>query len=71
MRHLWESEYVADSRTVDVHVRSLRRKIERDATTPERLVSVRGYGYRMWCRLSCLENRWAPAGRAENDLRIG
>jgi DNA-binding response OmpR family regulator len=47
MRHLWQSEFVADARTVDVHVRNLRRKIERDATSPERLVSVRGFGYQL------------------------
>jgi DNA-binding response OmpR family regulator len=47
MRHLWRSDFVADSRTVDVHVRNLRRKIERDAKSPERLVSVRGYGYKL------------------------
>jgi len=47
MRHLWQSEFVADPRTVDVHVRNVRRKIERDAADPERLVSVRGYGYKL------------------------
>ena len=47
MRHLWQSDFVADPRTVDVHVRNLRRKIESDATSPERLVSVRGYGYKL------------------------
>ena len=47
MRHLWQSDYVADPRTVDVHVRNIRRKIERDPTHPERLVSVRGFGYQL------------------------
>jgi len=47
MRHLWESDFVADPRTVDVHVRNLRRKIERDPSQPERLVSVRGLGYKL------------------------
>jgi len=42
-----QSEFVADPRTVDVHVRNVRRKIERDAADPERLVSVRGYGYKL------------------------
>ena len=47
MRHLWQSDFIADPRTVDVHVRNIRRKIERDPATPERLVSVRGYGYQL------------------------
>jgi two-component system response regulator RegX3 len=46
-RHLWESDFVADSRTVDVHVRNIRLKIERDPSRPERLVNVRGLGYQL------------------------
>jgi DNA-binding response OmpR family regulator len=42
MRHLNESDYVAEPRTVDVHVRNIRRKIEQDPAAPGRLVSVRG-----------------------------
>ena len=47
MRHLWESAYVGDPRTVDVHVRNLRRKIERDPGRPARLATVRGIGYQL------------------------
>ncbi len=47
MRHLWESVFIGDRRNVDVHVRNLRRKIERDASSPERLVTVRGVGYQL------------------------
>jgi len=47
MRHVWETDYVADLRTVDVHVRNIRRKIERDPGHPEHLVSVRGFGYQL------------------------
>jgi DNA-binding response OmpR family regulator len=47
MRHVWETDYVADPRTVDVHVRNIRRKIERDPGNPEHLVSVRGFGYQL------------------------
>ena len=43
--HLWRSSYVGGVRTCDVHVKNLRRKIERDPARPERLVSVRGVGY--------------------------
>jgi two-component system alkaline phosphatase synthesis response regulator PhoP len=45
LRHVWGYEDAGDTRTVDVHVRWLRRKIERDAALPERLQSVRGIGY--------------------------
>jgi two-component system response regulator RegX3 len=47
MRHLWQSAFVGDTRNVDVHVRNVRRKIERDAARPERLVTVRGVGYQL------------------------
>jgi two-component system response regulator RegX3 len=47
MQHLWESSFVGDERTVDAHVRNLRRKIEDDPTTPRRLLSVRGLGYQI------------------------
>ena len=46
LRHVWGYEDANDTRTVDVHVRWLRSKIERDPTAPERLQSVRGVGYR-------------------------
>jgi two-component system response regulator RegX3 len=45
VEHLWRSSYVGDRRTCDVHVKNLRRKIERDPARPERLVTVRGVGY--------------------------
>jgi DNA-binding response OmpR family regulator len=47
VRHLWESSFVADTRNVDVHVRNVRRKIERDASQPQRLITVRGVGYQL------------------------
>jgi DNA-binding response OmpR family regulator len=45
VEHLWQSEHTGDERTCDVHVKNLRRKIERDPARPERLVTVRGVGY--------------------------
>lgn len=42
----WGSDYVGDERTVDVHVRALREAIEVDPSNPERIVTVRGIGYR-------------------------
>jgi two-component system response regulator RegX3 len=47
MRHLWDSSYVGDERACDLHVSNIRRKIERDPAHPERLVTVRGAGYRL------------------------
>jgi two-component system response regulator RegX3 len=45
MEHLWGSTFTADEHTCEVHVSSLRRKIERNPASPERLVTVRGVGY--------------------------
>lgn len=47
MEHLWQSPYVGDERASDVHVSNLRRKIERDPANPERIVTVRGVGYKL------------------------
>jgi two-component system alkaline phosphatase synthesis response regulator PhoP len=46
LERVWGWEFIGDSRTVDVHVRWLRQKIEKDAANPERIVTVRGGGYR-------------------------
>ncbi|HWS24845.1 MAG TPA: response regulator transcription factor [Anaerolineales bacterium] len=46
LERVWGWDYIGDSRTVDVHVRWLRQKIELDASEPIRLVTVRGGGYR-------------------------
>jgi two-component system response regulator RegX3 len=45
MQHLWDSAYVGDQRACDLHISNLRRKIERDAAHPERILTVRGVGY--------------------------
>jgi two-component system response regulator RegX3 len=47
MAHLWNSSYVGDARACDLHVSNIRRKIERDPARPERLVTVRGTGYKL------------------------
>jgi len=46
LERVWGWDYVGDSRTVDVHIRWLRKKIEKDPSKPERLITVRGGGYR-------------------------
>ena len=46
LERVWGWDFIGDSRTVDVHVRWLRQKIEEDASEPKRIVTVRGGGYR-------------------------
>jgi DNA-binding response OmpR family regulator len=46
LQRVWGWDYTGDSRTVDVHVRWLREKIELNPAAPVRLVTVRGGGYR-------------------------
>jgi DNA-binding response OmpR family regulator len=46
LERVWGWDYIGDSRTVDVHVRWLRQKIEADPSKPVRIVTVRGGGYR-------------------------
>lgn len=46
LERVWGWDYIGDSRTVDVHVRWLRQKIEKEAANPTRIVTVRGGGYR-------------------------
>ena len=46
MENVWDWEYTGGSRTVDVHIRWLREKIERDPGHPMRIITVRGVGYR-------------------------
>jgi two-component system response regulator RegX3 len=43
---VWGSDYVGDTKTLDVHVKRLRAKIEPDPTTPRHLLTVRGLGYK-------------------------
>ncbi len=43
---VWGSDYVGDGKTLDVHVKRLRAKIEEDPSTPVHLVTVRGLGYK-------------------------
>ena len=47
MQHLWDSSYVGDQRACDIHISNLRRKLEAEPTAPERIVTVRGVGYKL------------------------
>jgi two-component system response regulator RegX3 len=44
---VWGSDYVGDTKTLDVHVKRLRAKIEPDPANPTHLVTVRGLGYKL------------------------
>jgi two-component system response regulator RegX3 len=43
---VWGSDYVGDTKTLDVHVKRLRAKVEPDPGTPRHIVTVRGLGYK-------------------------
>lgn len=43
---VWGNDYVGDTKTLDVHVKRLRGKIEDDPTVPTRIVTIRGLGYK-------------------------
>jgi two-component system response regulator RegX3 len=43
---IWGADYVGDTKTLDVHIKRLRTKIEPDPANPRYLVTVRGLGYK-------------------------
>ena len=47
---VWGSDYVGDTKTLDVHIKRLRAKIEDDPANPTIIQTVRGLGYKMGCR---------------------
>ena len=46
MKEVWETDYLGDTRTLDVHIRWLREKLEDDPSHPRFIITVRGVGYR-------------------------
>jgi two-component system phosphate regulon response regulator PhoB len=46
LERIWGPDFMGDSKTVDVHIRWLREKIELDPSHPHYLMTVRGFGYR-------------------------
>lgn len=46
LENIWGYEYIGDSRTVDVHIRHLRQKMEQDPADPKYIETVRGIGYK-------------------------
>ncbi len=43
---VWGSDYVGDTKTLDVHIKRLRSKVEDDPSNPRRIVTIRGLGYK-------------------------
>jgi two-component system response regulator RegX3 len=43
---VWGHDYVGDTKTLDVHIKRLRAKVETDPGSPERIVTIRGLGYK-------------------------
>jgi two-component system response regulator RegX3 len=46
MDRVWGSDYVGDTKTLDVHVKRLRAKVELDPSQPDHIVTIRGLGYK-------------------------
>ena len=46
MKEVWETDYLGDTRTLDVHIRWVREKLEDDPSHPRFIITVRGVGYR-------------------------
>ncbi len=46
MKEIWETDYLGDTRTLDVHIRWVREKVEDNPSKPQRLITVRGQGYK-------------------------
>ncbi len=46
IERVWGADFMGDTKTVDVHIRWLRSKIEEDPSRPQYLITVRGFGYR-------------------------
>jgi len=43
---VWGADYVGDTKTLDVHVKRLRAKVEADPAAPQRIITIRGLGYK-------------------------
>ncbi len=56
---VWGMDYVGDTKTLDAHIRRLRRKIEVEPSNPQRIVTVRGVGYKY------SESVTSPSGKGD------
>lgn len=57
MRRVWSTDFLADTRTLDVHIRWLREKIEEDPSQPEYVRTIRGVGYQFVCPDGVVESK--------------
>jgi DNA-binding response OmpR family regulator len=46
LQEIWGFDYFGDTRTVDVHIRWIREKIESNSSSPKKILTVRGVGYK-------------------------
>ena len=46
MEKIWGVDFIGDTKTVDVHIRWLREKVEQEPSSPQLIRTVRGFGYR-------------------------
>ena len=47
MKEVWDTDYLGDTRTLDVHIRWVRQKVEETPSKPQVLITVRGQGYKL------------------------
>ena len=45
MKHVWDTDYLGDTRTLDVHICWLRQKVEHNPKLPQHILTKRGQGY--------------------------
>ena len=46
LEKIWGVDFIGDTKTVDVHIRWLREKVEKEPSSPQLIRTVRGFGYR-------------------------
>ena len=46
IERVWGADYYGDTKTLDVHIKRLRSKVESDPKAPTRIVTIRGLGYK-------------------------
>jgi DNA-binding response OmpR family regulator len=63
MKEIWDTHYLGDTRTLDVHIRWLREKIEADPMKPAVLLTVRKIGYKLVCAI-------APVPPSEDEAAV-
>ncbi len=47
INRVWGYDYVGDTKTLDVHIKRLRAKLEKNPTKPQLITTIRGLGYKM------------------------